>query len=72
VRDSAGASVGRITHLNVSGNETTATIRMGSREVTVPVASLHLDGRYAVSSQTKEELRASASAPATVTGRTPH
>jgi hypothetical protein len=72
VRDSAGASVGRITHLNVSGNETTATIRMGSREVVVPVSSLHLDGRYPVSAQTKEELRALQGPPATATGPTPH
>ena len=64
VRDSAGAAVGRITHLTLQGNDTMATIRMGSHDITVPISTLHLDGRYAVSAQTKTELRALQAAPA--------
>jgi hypothetical protein len=57
--DSNGV-VGRVTQLTTVGGVNSAVVRIGNRTVTVPVSSLTMDGRFAVSSQTRQQLRASA------------
>jgi hypothetical protein len=62
VRDSNGRAIGRITRFDDSNNQTTAVIRMGGHDITVPMSSLHAEGAGAVSSQTRAELQGSAQA----------
>ena len=63
VRDASGANLGRIRRIDTTGGQTQAVIRMGGRDVMVPVSSLHTEGRGAVSAQSRADLQGAA-APA--------
>lgn len=64
VRDSSGHVIGRIAGLTDVAGHAQAVVRIGGHDVTVPLDTLHADGRIAVSSRSRAELQATATPPA--------
>jgi hypothetical protein len=65
VKDSAGATVGKITHVGKTGDgAATVAVNVDGKTVSVPVSSLSLNpaGDAAVSTMTKTEIKAAAPA----------